>query len=598
MEIFFQISWRRDFFSGDDFCTSTTVANGNLIGRGSLTCQYGCSGTVSSLVYKCTDFSISDNWSFGENRVFYNFTSEQVLTIGYSGCCWINPFDSRSWNISTTFSTLPRTDTGIINSTPRAITSPLIRVQEGCNHTITIPVTDPDNDIVKCRWAMSSECARFCDGTGIPGAVLDSDTCTIRYQASDGTGYKAVALMIEDFTASSRCPLSSVALQFIVYVFNSSQPCSASPMFIPSTIEEDACTAVPPGETFHTQIKANSSSSNTSISEIQTFSPSGMIKGNLNQIVGSNTYYVNMSWTPDDEQQNQIHLFCYNAANSDGSASIQTCIKLYAGISSPQPLNMSLSPNKKVVHPLETTWSINFHKVIHRPSSPANISFIRKDTDRAVYMIDASVSDEVTFEHPYKLLITPSYSFEEKHEFYIKFEQDVVESFEGCQSAGNEAIMDKNFWTFVTLDVTPPVIHAQFTIQPSISNYGNVSFTWDSNEAVTWQCNMTHDLMEVNVNCSGGTWTGYYLSEGKYMLQIEATDEANNKAIRSHDFSINFLINETPPYLCSKPIVPVTSTGTSTLYNRTGTSSFTVLPKCTASGMYYTCIQNKQIINF
>ena len=124
-------------------------------------------------------------------------------------------------------------------STPRAITSPVIRVQEGCNHTITIPVTDPDNDIVKCRWAESSECADFCDGTGIPGAVLDSDTCTIRYQASDGTGYKAIALMIEDFTACSQSPLSSVALQFIIYVFTSSQLCSASPVFIPPTIEED-----------------------------------------------------------------------------------------------------------------------------------------------------------------------------------------------------------------------------------------------------------------------------------------------------------------------------------------------------------------------
>ena len=455
MEMFFQISWRRDSFGADGFCTSTTVANGNLIGVGSLTCQYGCSGTVSSLAYKCTDFSISDNWSFGENRVFYNFTSEQVLTIGYSSCCWINPFGSRSWNISTTFSTLPRTDIGLINSTPRAITSPVIRVQEGCNHTITIPVTDPDNDIVKCRWAESSECADFCDGTGIPGAVLDSDTCTIRYQASDGTGYKAIALMIEDFTACSQSPLSSVALQFIIYVFTSSQLCSASPVFIPPTIEEDNCITIPPGETFHTQIKANSFSSSTSISEIQTFSPSGMIKGNLSQIVGSKIYYVNISWTPDDEQQNQIHLFCYIAVNSDESASIQTCIRLYAGISSPQPLNMSLSPNKKVVHPLKTTWSIYFDKVIHRPSSPANISFIRKDTDKAVYMIDASVSKEVTFEHPYKLLITPNYSFEEKHKFYIMFEQDIVESFEGCQSAGNEAIMDKNFWTFVTLDVTP-----------------------------------------------------------------------------------------------------------------------------------------------
>ena len=566
MEIFFQISWRRDSSEGGS-CTRTTVANSNLIGNGYLTCQYGCSGTVSSLAYKCTDFSISDNWSFGENRVFYNFTSEQVLTIGYSSyCCWVQSFGY--WNISTTFSMLPRTDIGVINSTPRAIISPLIRVQEGCNHTITIPVTDPDNDIVKCRWAESSECADFCDGTGIPGAVLDSDTCTIRYQASDGTGYKAVALMIEDFTACSQSPLSSVALQFIVYVFTSSQPCSASPVFIPPTIEEDACIAVPPGEIFHTQIKANSSSSNTSISEIQTFSPSGMIKGNLNQIVGSNTYYVNMSWTPNDEQQNQTHLFCYIAVNSDGSASIQTCVKLHAGpgISSPQPVNTSLSPNKEVVHPFKTTWHINFDKVIHRPSLPAYISFIRKDTDKAVYMIDASVSDEVTFKHPYKLLITPNYSFEEKHEFYIKFEQDVVESFEGCQS-GNEPIMNKDFWTFVTLDVTPPVIHAQFTMQPSTSDCINVSFTWDSNEAVTWQCNMTHNFMEVDMNCSGGSWTGYYLSEGKYMLQIEATDEADNKAIRSHDFNVNFL------------------TPISTLCNKTGTTSFTVLPTCTTSGM-------------
>ena len=28
------------------------------------------------------------------------------------------------------------------------------------------------------------------------------------------------------------------------------------------------------------------------------------------------------------------------------------------------------------------------------------------------------------------------------------------------------------------------------------------------------------------------------------MLQIKTTDEANNKAIRSHDFSVNFLVNQ------------------------------------------------------
>ena len=61
------------------------------------------------------------------------------------------------------------------------------------------------------------------------------------------------------------------------------------------------------------------------------------------------------------------------------------------------------------------------------------------------------------------------------------------------------------------------------------------------------------------------------------MLQIEATDEANNKAVITHNFSINYLapiIAETPSYLCTNPIVPVIATGTSTLYNRAGTGSF------------------------
>ena len=76
---------------------------------------------------------------------------------------------------------------------------------------------------------------------------------------------------------------------------------------------------------------------------------------------------------------------------------------------------------QKVVHPLKQHGTlVFFDKSIHQPSY---ISFIRKDTNTAVYMIDASFLDEVTFKHPYKLLITPNYSFEEKHMFYIKFEK-------------------------------------------------------------------------------------------------------------------------------------------------------------------------------
>ena len=60
-----------------------------LSGEGSLDCQYGCSGTLSDMVFKCTDFSIVENLSFGENQLLYNFTNIPTITIGFMGCCWI-----------------------------------------------------------------------------------------------------------------------------------------------------------------------------------------------------------------------------------------------------------------------------------------------------------------------------------------------------------------------------------------------------------------------------------------------------------------------------------------------------------------------------
>ena len=111
---------------------------------------------ISSMLYRCTDFSEAEDWSYGERRLAYTFSGTTPITIGFSGGDWISPFNSR-WNLSTTFSITRRNDTGRINSTPRATTAPVIYVQEGCNHTISIAVNDPDDDIVGCRWAQGVE---------------------------------------------------------------------------------------------------------------------------------------------------------------------------------------------------------------------------------------------------------------------------------------------------------------------------------------------------------------------------------------------------------------------------------------------------------
>ena len=229
MEISYQISWRRSHPSHT--CDSSSVAKSLLFSGGNaINCQYGCSGTIiSSMSYVCTYFSVEDDWSFGENYTTYNFsvTDENTVTIGTFRSNWIKEAGDGKWNISTTFSLVTRADTGKINSSPRVLPTPPLRLQQGCSYTIPLPVSDPDNDTVRCRWAVGRECSSICNK--FPGAVLDSTSCTITYTANKGTGIKAVAIMIEDYAPGSlHRPLSSVALQFLVLVYSSTQPCSTN----------------------------------------------------------------------------------------------------------------------------------------------------------------------------------------------------------------------------------------------------------------------------------------------------------------------------------------------------------------------------------
>ena len=548
MEISYHVSWRRNSGGGGN-CNAETVTNGNLLsGEGSLTCQSGCSGTITSMSYICTDFSSEENWSFGERRLVYDFSSVSSgveVTIGFSGNAWISPFSSR-WNLPTTFNLTRRNDTGRINSTPRAITSPVIRLQERCNHTISLAVSDPDGDTVRCRWALGTECGGICNQ--FPGAVLDQESCTIKYEANRGARYWAAALMIEDFSAEATGALSSVALQFLVLVISSTDPCSQKPTFIPPTIRQGVCVAIPPLSTFETQLTADSGAASVSIVEIQTTSPLGTRKGVLQHMNSSTIYYVNITWTPDDSQQNQTHLFCYTAVNSDGLASEQTCIKLLPGHHPPMILQGTAMPNQQLVHPSNTTWRVRFDSEIERPSVSAFVSFHDNDNGEVVYKIDSSHSQEVTFDALDEITISPNYVFEEKKRFYITLERSIVQGLAGC-GPGNEPLEDKTFWIFETMDVTAPII--TFLKQPFVSNT-NVTLSWVSNEEAIWECKLIIGAIQLVINCSDASWSGYGLNQGTYILEINATDAAGNKATVVHAFEVDL----TPPFttIVQKPL--------------------------------------------
>ena len=528
MEISFRISWRRDYAGGE--CQS----NGqNIEGLGTLSCQYGCRGNIRALSYVCTDFSTNENWQYGGDSFSHVFPVNSIVTIGFRGRNWIAPFSSR-WNVSTTFSLAIRSDTGQINSSPRAVTAPVLRLQENCDHIIPLAVNDPDNDIIQCRWAVGEECAGICNK--FPGAQLNSTSCTLTYTANRGTGYNAVALMIEDFMPGSTQPMSSVALQFLVLVVASNDPCSQQPEFIDPTLPQGSCISIAAGETFTTQLIATSHSSSVSIIEIQTISPIGLNRGTLQHIQGTENYYVNITWSPTTSQLSQIHIFCYTALNSVGSGSQQSCIQLSAGILSPRPQPGYPIPNHLMVNPSNVTLVISFDENIQRPSEAAFIVFYEFLTDTEAYRVNAFSSLEMIVSAATKITLKPNYLFTEGTIYYIIFNEGIIQRSEGC-GLKNEAVTNKTFWNFEVMDVTPPVI--TFIENPTQSNeFGGIFIAWMSNENVTWECFLISISTDSSsaVDCSNASWSSYNLERGNYTLNISAYDAAGNKGFLSHTF--------------------------------------------------------------
>ena len=79
--------------------------------------------------------------------------------------------------------------------------------------------------------------------------------CKITYSAVSYTGYYGVAAMIEDFAKPTDTEaLSSIPLQFLVYVFNSNEACDERPDFTEETRPKGSCIGIPPGGTYFDRI--------------------------------------------------------------------------------------------------------------------------------------------------------------------------------------------------------------------------------------------------------------------------------------------------------------------------------------------------------
>ncbi|XP_048590560.1 uncharacterized protein LOC116611783 isoform X3 [Nematostella vectensis] len=566
-----RIAWRRSY-SGCG-CDQNTIASGNLIGpSGSLTCRFGCSGSVGSMRFKCTDYSEQEDWTSGQTIYDYTFpssTNPPLFQASFAGGDWISLVTGGgSWEVRAYFNLTKRNDTGVVNSSPNTAMSPIVQLKHGCNHTIAIPVSDADKDEVRCRWAESSkgECAGVCHA--FRGAILDTRKCTISYSATGALGWYAAALMIEDFSSPlSRLPLSSVPLQFLVKVFRSSEKCHRKPEFVDETRADRSCIGVPFNMQYTEPVIARSGGETSSISEITTISPQGLTKSSLGQR-SPREWYVNITWTPSQSQLGP-NIFCYTAIDSSGLTSSQRCITLLGGVTPPRKVDGSQSPTG-LIYANHARWVIHFDQQFVRPSSSRFIRVWSSDGIE-VYKLDVAITNTVIYPAGSvgrELEFTLPYSFQEKQTYSITLDPGVAKGATYC-GAESPAIRDHQFWRVTIRDVTAPSI--TFLSRPSLTN-ANITITWQESEEATAVCTIIAPDHAYVSPCNH-TWTGLGLQEGNYRISIMATDQAGNTA---PPVIHSWRVDKTPPtpYISHKPP------------NVTQSSSATFAFRCTDKDWY------------
>ncbi|XP_033101698.1 uncharacterized protein LOC117104902 [Anneissia japonica] len=410
IRVSYRVSWRRDSKPHND-CTQTAIdSRKKLWGESYLECD-SCVGPKIRLGYQCTDLSLEENWVTGIGTHTFKLKEgmDKSFQMRFVDCCWIeleNFGESIGWSIVPRINLNPRPDNGLLNSSPVTSMLPIIRIPKGCNRKITVPVTDPDEDEVRCRWPKADlgECVP--ERGRRPEKVacnqpasfsLDEMKCKLSFDASGDIGWYAAAVMIEDFAVDyPDDALSSVPLQFLVDVFDSESNCDVFPVFVePSALS--ACYVVPVGETFSTQLIARSSSPDISITEIQTISPVGMKKSPLMKLPGSRTdYFVNITWTPTADQVGE-KILCYYAKDSKKMASDQTCMSLVIirEMVEIKPMLSDPSP-EATISARKSEITIRFSKDISRDTAPAAVKIVKR-SGKFLLEVEPATSDLVTF---------------------------------------------------------------------------------------------------------------------------------------------------------------------------------------------------------
>ncbi|CAF0911332.1 unnamed protein product [Rotaria sordida] len=336
----------------------------------------------------CIDYSAAMSISVTQRTDIVNITSGAYFKVAFVSSAWRtlslpigDPID-KGWSISCTIDLRTRSDTGKPNTPPVANMISPVLIPVGIRQSLIIPTIDSDNDVVRCRFAnTTNECSDVCPPSSLPNnTVLISSNCTLLITGAQVDDWYAVAIQIEDFISSnSTTPLSSVPVQLLINVYDSPN-CIIAPLLYGPNNQTGTCESIQVGQSHSIILYAENYCSNYSVTivDIATLSFPIVIKSNIIQNT-STLYSVSLTWTPTIKEIGS-QILCAIAVDSQNVQSNQYCMTFVVRTSGTQ-----LCPGEV----LETSTSSTITQGIFTESS----SFI---DDLTTYINDKQSSADDT----------------------------------------------------------------------------------------------------------------------------------------------------------------------------------------------------------
>lgn len=186
-------------------CENGAIANSSAVpsASGLLTCTPSCPagfGSVSATP-GCTDVSPLNGIVVGQRSDTVIIPDGSNFSIVYTSSAWGGlTVGAGVWSITSHVKLQRRSDNGMFNNAPVATIMSPINIQLNQPTSITVPVTDPDGDIIRCRWATTSNGVNECGSVCSPGALLAGTViypnCTVVITGTIVGSRYAVALMV------------------------------------------------------------------------------------------------------------------------------------------------------------------------------------------------------------------------------------------------------------------------------------------------------------------------------------------------------------------------------------------------------------------